>query len=57
MAWIIENWQIVLLVIMIIDKIVAMTPPTTWIGKHDDLIWTAIKKVFIDFFKTKKRGP
>ena len=39
MELIIENWEYVLIVILSIDKIVALTP-STW----DDLIWTSIKK-------------
>ena len=34
-----ENWEYVLIIIMAIDKIVALSP-TEW----DDLIWTSIKK-------------
>jgi hypothetical protein len=44
MEWIIANWEYVLIVILSIDKIVALSP-TEW----DDLIWTAIKKAV---FKT-----
>ena len=39
MEIIIENWEYVLIIILSIDKIVALTP-STW----DDLIWTSIKK-------------
>ena len=34
-----ENWEYILIIIMAIDKIVALSP-TEW----DDLIWTSIKK-------------
>jgi len=34
-----NNWEYALIVILCIDKIVALTP-STW----DDLIWTSIKK-------------
>ena len=34
-----ENWEYILIVILSIDKVVALTP-STW----DDLIWTGIKK-------------
>ena len=39
MELLIENWEYVLIIILSIDKIVALTP-STW----DDLIWTSIKK-------------
>ena len=39
MELIINNWEYVLIIILSIDKIVALTP-NTW----DDLIWTSIKK-------------
>ena len=39
MEFLISNWEYVLIVVLAIDKIVAMTT-NTW----DDLIWTSIKK-------------
>tara|TARA_R100000664_G_C2752636_1_gene139917 strand:+ start:434 stop:577 length:144 start_codon:yes stop_codon:yes gene_type:complete len=39
MELLINNWEYALIIILAIDKIVAMTP-STW----DDLIWTSIKK-------------
>ena len=39
MEFIAENWEYMLIVIMAVDKIVALSP-TKW----DDLIWTSIKK-------------
>ena len=39
MEFLINNWEYALIVILCIDKIVALTP-STW----DDLIWTSIKK-------------
>jgi hypothetical protein len=39
MELLIANWEYVLIIILAIDKIVALTP-STW----DDLIWTSIKK-------------
>jgi len=38
MDWMLSNWEWVIIAIMVVDKIVAMTPT-----KHDDMIWTAIK--------------
>ena len=51
MKWIIQNWEFILLGIMIIDKIVALSP-----SKRDDLIWTSIKGVIMQL-TPKKRGP
>ena len=39
MEFLISNWEYVLIIVLAIDKIVALTP-STW----DDLIWTSIKK-------------
>ena len=39
MEMISANWEYVLIIILAIDKIVALSP-TEW----DDLIWTSIKK-------------
>ena len=39
MEMISANWEYVLIIILAIDKIVALSP-STW----DDLIWTSIKK-------------
>ena len=39
MEFILANWEYALILILAIDKIVALTP-STW----DDLIWTSIKK-------------
>ena len=37
-----ENWQIVTIGVMVVDKIVAMSP-----SKMDDLVWTSVKKVLM----------
>ena len=39
MELLLENWEYILIIILAVDKIVALTP-STW----DDLIWTSIKK-------------
>lgn len=39
MEWIVENWEYALIIILSIDKAVALSP-STW----DDLIWSSIKK-------------
>ena len=42
MEFLISNWEYVLIVVLAIDKIVALTP-NTW----DDLIWTSVKKTIM----------
>nr|WP_321513144.1 hypothetical protein [uncultured Pseudodesulfovibrio sp.] len=39
-AWMAQHWELVAIAILLIDKIVAMSP-TKW----DDLLWTSVKKV------------
>ena len=39
MEWLTDNWEYVLIIILGVDKAVALSP-STW----DDLIWTSIKK-------------
>tara|TARA_R110001583_G_scaffold94388_1_gene237917 strand:- start:9488 stop:9631 length:144 start_codon:yes stop_codon:yes gene_type:complete len=39
MEFLIDNWEYVIIVILAIDKGVALSP-STW----DDLIWTSVKK-------------
>jgi len=41
MEWISDNWQLIALVILALDKVVAATPV-----KWDDIILTAIKGAF-----------
>ena len=48
MQFLISNWEYVLIVVLAIDKIVALTP-NTW----DDLIWTSVKKTIM---KVVKKG-
>ena len=43
-TWLIQNWDTVLLLILVADKIVAITPTP-----YDDLILTAIKTVLKPF--------
>lgn len=40
MDFIISNWEFVAIGILVVDKIVALSP-----SKMDDLIWASIKKV------------
>ena len=37
--WLSSNWEIVTIVILVVDKAVALSP-STW----DDLLWTSVKK-------------
>jgi len=47
-AFLLANWQYIIILILVIDKIVALTST-----KIDDLIWTAIKKVLFVFVPSK----
>ena len=40
MSFLISNWEYALIILLAIDKMVALSP-----SKWDDLIWTALKKV------------
>ena len=46
MEFLISNWEYVLIVVLAVDKIVALTP-CTW----DDLIWTSVKKTIMKVVK------
>ena len=39
MSFLINNWEYALIILLAIDKIVALSP-----SKWDDLIWTSVKK-------------
>ena len=39
MSFIIDNWEYMLIILLAVDKIVALTP-----NQWDDLIWTSMKK-------------
>ena len=41
MDFIVNNWEYVLIVVLAVDKAVALSP-SDW----DDLVWTAVKKAF-----------
>ena len=49
MDWLVTNWEWVLIAILIVDKIVAMTPT-----KQDDMIWSAVRWVI---YKLAKKKP
>ena len=40
MEWMMSNWEYVAIGILVIDKLVALSP-----SKMDDLIWSSIKKM------------
>ena len=50
MDWVVENWQIVTIGVMVVDKVVAMSP-----SKMDDLIWASMKKVLTGVRVMKKK--
>ena len=50
MDWIMGNWQIVMIVVMVVDKVVALSP-----SKMDDLIWASMKKVLTGIKVMKKK--
>ena len=50
MDWMMENWQIVTIGVMVVDKVVAMSP-----SKMDDLIWASVKKVLTGIRVMKKK--
>ena len=39
-SWIGNNWEIATILLLSVDKIVALSP-STW----DDLLWTSVKKI------------
>jgi hypothetical protein len=41
-VWLTENWQMVAIAILVLDKAVALSPM-----KWDDMIWTSIKKAVL----------
>ncbi|MBC8428212.1 MAG: hypothetical protein H8D94_01940 [Candidatus Pelagibacter sp.] len=49
LEYLLSNWEYVLIAVMVIDKIVAMSPT-----KMDDLIWSSIKKVLMGIKVMKK---
>ena len=50
--WLIDNWQIVMIGVLAIDKLVALSP-STW----DDLLWTALKKAVFKLAGKDKDEP
>ena len=50
MEVIMQNWEYVAIGILVVDKVVAMSP-----SKMDDLVWTAVKKVLMGVRVMKKK--
>tara|TARA_B100001245_G_C22838539_1_gene403133 strand:+ start:237 stop:383 length:147 start_codon:yes stop_codon:yes gene_type:complete len=46
---IMQNWEYVLIGILVVDKVVALSP-----SKMDDLIWTSVKEVLMKVKAMKK---
>ena len=40
MEWIASNWEVVLIGILVVDKVVALSPTP-----YDDMLWSSIKKI------------
>ena len=50
MDFVADNWQYIAIGVMVVDKIVAMSP-----SKMDDLIWASMKKVLMGMKVKKKK--
>ena len=50
MDMIMQNWEYVAIGILVVDKVVAISP-----SKMDDLVWTAFKKVLMGVRVMKKK--
>ena len=48
MEWMVENWELCLIGVMVLDKIIALSP-STW----DDLLWTSVKKALFKMMGKK----
>jgi hypothetical protein len=47
--WLTNNWQIVTIGVLIVDKIVALSP-----SKMDDLLWSSVKGLIYKLVGKKK---
>ena len=45
-----ENWKMIALATLVMDKVVAMSP-----SKMDDLLWSSVKKVLMGMKVMKKK--
>ena len=50
MDMIMQNWDYVAIGILVVDKVVAMSP-----SKMDDLLWASVKKVLMGIKVMKKK--
>ena len=50
MDMIMQNWEYVAIGILVVDKVVAMSP-----SKMDDLLWASVKKVLMGIRVIKKK--
>ena len=50
MDFVADNWQYIAIGVMVVNKIVAMSP-----SKMDDLIWASMKKVLMGMKVMKKK--
>jgi len=50
MDMIMQNWEYVAIGILVVDKVVAMSP-----SKMDDLLWASVKKVLMGIKVMKKK--
>ena len=50
MDMLMQNWEYVAIGILVVDKVVAMSP-----SKMDDLLWASIKKVLMGVKVMKKK--
>jgi len=50
MDMIMQNWEYVLIGILVVDKVVALSP-----SKMDDLLWASVKKVLMGIKVMKKK--
>ena len=51
MDMLMQNWEYVLIGILVVDKVVAMSP-----SKMDDLIWTSVKEVLMKIKVMKEKS-
>ena len=50
MDFVIQNWEYVAIGVLVVDKVVAMSP-----SKMDDLLWASVKKVLMGVKAIKKK--
>ena len=50
MDFVMQNWEYVAIGVLVVDKVVAMSP-----SKMDDLLWASVKKVLMGVKAIKKK--